>query len=381
MVKDPTTNAWVERTQFLDSCGAFNMISRSELHDIRPASQYGMRPMRMRTIEETTSWYQDVGKSYARDASGNTLVRLAYAYDNQRKSEDPFYLICLSTIVEEGIDSNYHNRESCAGRVPMLRRVAPPMTENNKKSQAKLAKPMGSGKPKPKVGKKGKARRSRHHESLLAQLEVEELAWQIHDECQCKCTPRVVRDMAYEDYQAMVEDINPRRGPQSTSFQLDNTQDNQPYQLHDCDDLVRAAFPAYAPVEELSAFDAGNYRCYMTEIQLQAIVNQQGIESSGSSDLDMTLVDGVSSPSRRRALPLAPRALIAEFDLRSDLDSESDSEGEGGDEEGFFGEGGSLGSDYDSDDNSTTAQVHRFFAKVEGLGIDLGEDMFSDPWA
>ena len=293
MVKDPATNAWVERTQFLDSCGAFNMISRSELHDIRPASQYGMRPMRMRTIEETTSWYQDVGKSYARDASGNTLVRLAYAYDNQRKSEDPFYLICLSTIVEEGIDSNYHNRESCAGRVPMLRRVAPPMTENNKKSQAKLAKPMGSGKPKPKVGKKGKARRSEHHESLLAQLEVEELAWQIHDECQCKCTPRVVRDMAYEDYQAMVEDINPRRGPQSTSFQLDTTQDNQPYQLHDCDDLVRAAFPAYAPVEELSAFDAANYRCYMTEIQLQAIVNQQGIESSGSSDLDMMLVDGV----------------------------------------------------------------------------------------
>ena len=83
-----------------------------------------------------------------------------------------------------------------------------------------------------------------------------------------------------------------------------------------------------------------------------------------------------SSLACRRALPLAPRALIAEFDLRSDLDSESDSEGEGGDEEGFFGEGGSLGSDYDSDDNSTTAQVHRFFAKVEleGLGIDLGED-------
>ena len=28
-----------------------------------------------------------------------------------------------------------------------------------------------------------------------------------------------------------------------------------------------------------------------------------------------------------------------------------------------------------------TAQVHRFFAKMERLGIDLGEDMFSDPWA
>ena len=82
-----------------------------------------------------------------------------------------------------------------------------------------------------------------------------------------------------------------------------------------------------------------------------------------------------------RVVALAPRALIAEFDLDSDLDSESDSEGEGGDEEGFFGEGGFLGSDYDSDDNSTAAQVHRFFTKVEGLGIDLGEDVFSDPWA
>ena len=80
-----------------------------------------------------------------------------------------------------------------------------------------------------------------------------------------------------------------------------------------------------------------------------------------------------------RVVALAPRALIAEFDLDSDLDS--DSEGEGGDEGGLFGEGGFLGSDYDSDDNSTAAQVHRFFVKVEGLGIDLGEDMFSDPWA
>ena len=34
-----------------------------------------------------------------------------------------------------------------------------------------------------------------------------------------------------------------------------------------------------------------------------------------------------------RVVALAPRALIAEFDL------DSDSEGEGGDEEGFFGEG------------------------------------------
>ena len=32
----------------------------------------------------------------------------------------------------------------------------------------------------------------------------------------------------------------------------------------------------------------------MTELQLQAIVNQQGIEGSGESNLDMTVVNGVS---------------------------------------------------------------------------------------
>ncbi len=32
----------------------------------------------------------------------------------------------------------------------------------------------------------------------------------------------------------------------------------------------------------------------MTELQLQAIVNQQGIEGTGESNLDMTIVNGVS---------------------------------------------------------------------------------------
>ena len=32
----------------------------------------------------------------------------------------------------------------------------------------------------------------------------------------------------------------------------------------------------------------------MTELQLQAIVNQQGIEGTGESNLDMTVVNGVS---------------------------------------------------------------------------------------
>ena len=52
-----------------------------------------------------------------------------------------------------------------------------------------------------------------------------------------------------------------------------------------------------------------------------------------------------------RVVALAPRALYSEFDP-----SYAEAEGESGDE------WDDHGSDYDSDDNTTSAQVHRFFA-------------------
>ena len=49
--------------------------------------------------------------------------------------------------------------------------------------------------------------------------------------------------------------------------------------------------------------------------------------------------------------------------------------------EGESEDEGAAGSDYDSDDNSTAAQMHRFFAKMESFGISLGENPLADPWA
>ena len=71
-----------------------------------------------------------------------------------------------------------------------------------------------------------------------------------------------------------------------------------------------------------------------------------------------------------RVVALAPRALYAEFD--PDAEAEGESSGEWGD----------YGSDYDSDDNTTSAQVHRFFAKVATAGIGIGDNaLYADPWA
>ena len=70
-----------------------------------------------------------------------------------------------------------------------------------------------------------------------------------------------------------------------------------------------------------------------------------------------------------RVVALAPRALYAEFDL--DAEAEGESGGEWDDD----------GSDYDSDDNTTSAQMHRHFAKMASAGIDFGDNALADPWA
>ena len=70
-----------------------------------------------------------------------------------------------------------------------------------------------------------------------------------------------------------------------------------------------------------------------------------------------------------RVVALAPRALYAEFDL------DAEAEGESGDE------WDDDSSDYDSDDNTTSAQMHRHFAKMASAGIDFGDNVLADPWA
>ena len=57
----------------------------------------------------------------------------------------------------------------------------------------------------------------------------------------------------------------------------------------------RSALPSWASLKDTSHdLDSEVYRCCMTELQLQAIVNQQGIEGSGESNLDLTTANGVT---------------------------------------------------------------------------------------
>jgi hypothetical protein len=101
---------WITVTNHLDSCGAFDLVQRQYLHDIKPAAQYGMRPIRIACHESTTDWYRDVGKDYVKDVDGNVNVRLAYAYDTSPsrvgKGDQPFFLTYFNDDLSHG-ESRY----------------------------------------------------------------------------------------------------------------------------------------------------------------------------------------------------------------------------------------------------------------------------------
>jgi hypothetical protein len=254
---------WVERTQFLDTCGAFNIISRRELHDIKPASHYGMSSMRLKSLESNTSWYRDVGKSCAKDEHGKTVVRCAYANDKGDPSKPPFYLIAMATLVDERIDLQHHMKHSLLKETKPLRRMPKvnPFEKPNRLNY--LAVP------------------ATPNTCLLQQShEVEATKKADIDESQCglcSCQPRVVEHMSQDEHHNMVTDIH-NTGCQESELDWDN--------------YIRAVYPIYAPSEDLTDLGADSYRRYMTEMQLQAIVNQQGIQATGDSTLDMCTVGG-----------------------------------------------------------------------------------------
>jgi hypothetical protein len=119
-------NKWITITDHLDSCGAFDLVQRQYLHDIKPAAQYGMHPIRMACLESTTDWYRDVGKDYVKDIDGNVNVRLAYAYDTPPsrvgKEDQPFFLTSMTTLVTEKVDILHHAQASLEGKPRMLKR-------------------------------------------------------------------------------------------------------------------------------------------------------------------------------------------------------------------------------------------------------------------
>ena len=205
-VKDPMDpDKWVTITDHLDSCGAFDLVQRQYLHDIKPAAQYGMHPIRMSCLESTTDWYRDVGKDYVKDADGNVNVRLAYAYDTppsrMGKGDQPFFLTSMTTLVSEKIDILRHSQASLEGKPLALKRSIQ-VSDGLRSYFSKITDLMQRN------------LLSWYEDDLVIAKDMVDNATELENDqgrsglCSCACSPTVTSFMALNEYESLLSSLS-----------------------------------------------------------------------------------------------------------------------------------------------------------------------------
>ena len=223
-VKDPMDpNKWVTITDHLDSCGAFDLVQRQYLHDIKPAARYGMHPIRMSCLESTTDWYRDVGKDYVKDADGNVNVRLAYAYDTPPsrmcKEDQPFFLTSMTTLVSEKIDVLHHAQASLEGKPLALKRSI--QVSNGLRSYfSKITDLMQRN------------LLSWYEDDLVIAKDMVDNATELENDqgrsglCSCACSPTVTSFMALNEYESLISSLSIQEGALKAPLAHDMSRDS-----------------------------------------------------------------------------------------------------------------------------------------------------------
>ena len=223
-VKDPMDpNKWVTITDHLDSCGAFDLVQRQYLHDIKPAARYGMHPIRMSCLESTTDWYRDVGKDYVKDADGNVNVRLAYAYDTppsrMGKEDQPFFLTSMTTLVSEKIDVLHHAQASLEGKPLALKRNIQ-VSNGLRNYFSKITDLMQRN------------LLSWYEDDLVIAKDMVDNATELENDqgrsglCSCACSPTVTSFMALNEYESLISSLSIQEGALKSPLAHDMSRDS-----------------------------------------------------------------------------------------------------------------------------------------------------------
>ncbi len=197
-------NKWATITDYLDSCGAFDLVQRQYLHDIKPVAQYGMHPIRMSCLEFATNWYRDVGKDHVKDVDGNVNVRLKHAYDTPPsrvgKREQPFFLTSMTTLVTKMVDILHHAQASLEGKPLALRCIQ--ASDGLRSYFAKITDLMHRN------------LLSWYEDDLVIAKDMVDNAAELENDqgrsglCTCTCSPTVASFMALNEYESLLSSLS-----------------------------------------------------------------------------------------------------------------------------------------------------------------------------
>ena len=267
----------------LDTGGSQNLASRELLQNINTTAHYERLPMVMITVNGDTPPYNNMGELHFNDNKGNPVVLLCYVQDQPIHGYKHFALLSSDSLVDIAADINYHAKTSKDGQIlPLKRETEMPYHYSDTATNGNLAA----------VGlfaeenAKDKSQEPKHQRKLWAAairqrvleqseayldntpsekrsplniIKVNDHPCETSQECTCK--PRILKEIEY----VRLRNKKPKRSHGSK----DNPKKDKP--------RTQTKYGA----------------CFMSEIQLQNLLDRTKGSEEDEGDMDMTLINGV----------------------------------------------------------------------------------------
>ena len=236
----------------LDTGGSQNLSSRELLQNINTTEYYQRLPMKMITVNGDTPPYNNMGELHFNDSKGNPVVLLCYVQEQPIHGYNHFALISSDSLVDISADINYHAKTSKEGEILPLKRendTAYHYSDTSTKGISSTVNLFG----------KGNAEMSNETQDPLNGLEENQVSCEPSQGCACK--PRVLHEIEY----VRLKNKKPKR----SHGNCDNPKKDKPR----------------------SQIQYG--ACFMSEIQLQNLLDRTKGSEENESNMDMTLIDGV----------------------------------------------------------------------------------------
>ena len=226
----------------IDTGGAVNIASRHLLTNVLSAKKRGNPHCRLVTVNGLTSPYNEQGELHLVDEAGLPVVILCYAQTGPVLGHKDFVLISMSTLVDMKCDINYHAETSkLIGAVKLRRLTSEPFHYSDCHNSPSTVKPKAK--------------------TLAAVLERQT---QPTTNEGCTCQPRLAPQLTEVEF-LRITGRNLRKPPKGR----------------------------INPKKDRTRIKATHIKCFMTEIQLQQLLQRTSSSNQDEEGMDMTVKDGI----------------------------------------------------------------------------------------
>jgi transposase InsO family protein len=227
-----------------DTGGSKNLASKHLLQNVKTAEEYGNKPICMVTIQGDSPAYTHQGELQFSDENGNPLILLCYVQERPIPGHEHFVLISNNTLVDIDADINFHARASKEiGVLPLRRTTTEAYHYRDKTTQhARGEAVLFSAK-----GHKAPAKKA----SIAAPKG-------------CQCQPTTIPNLKEVGIYRFT-----RRRPRASRKGRSN------------------------PKKDKTRIKSSLYFCYMSEIELQGLLDRTNPLDDDPEAMDMITIDGV----------------------------------------------------------------------------------------